>query len=104
MMSDIGAATTGEIIDDLRMVAKAEKLEPDDVKSVLRLRLIEALTAKDRSMQLKKEASAGNGKVLSGGRKGKREGGREGRLSWMNRGAKQGPAAENRTEGYKILV
>ena len=58
MMADIGAATTGEIIDDLRVVAKAEKLEPDDVQSVLRLRLVEALSASDRGMKLKKEAAA----------------------------------------------
>lgn len=58
MMADIGATTTGEIIDDLRAVAKAEQLiEPDDVKSVLRLRLIEALSAQDRSVKLQRDAA-----------------------------------------------
>lgn len=64
MMADIGAATTGEIIDDLRAVAKADQLEPDDVKSVLRLRLIEALSAHDRNMKLSKdEVAPADGKV-----------------------------------------
>ena len=44
MMADIGGTTTEEIIADLRVVAKADKLnEPDDVKSVLRGRLIQVL-------------------------------------------------------------
>ncbi len=56
-MADIGATTTGDIIDDLRAVAKAEQLiEPDDVKSVLRLRLVEALSAQDRSVKLQRGA------------------------------------------------
>jgi len=54
MMADIGAATTGEIIDDLRRVAREEQLEPDDAKSVLRGKLIEVLSARDRSMRITK--------------------------------------------------
>ena len=73
MMADIGAATTEQILDDLRAVAKAEKLEPDDVKSVLRLRLIEALSVKDRNFQLGNDVPAADGKVR--GREGGREGG-----------------------------
>ena len=78
-MADIGAATTEQILDDLRAVAKAEKLEPDDVKSVLRLRLIEALSVKDRNLQLGNDEPAADGKVRGeGGRKGGREGMRTG--------------------------
>jgi signal recognition particle GTPase len=55
MMADIGAATTGEIIDDLRAVAKEDQLDPDDVKSVLRGRLIDALSVKGRAMNLARQ-------------------------------------------------
>ena len=40
-MADIGAATTDEVMEDLRRVAKADKLDPDDVKAVLRARLVQ---------------------------------------------------------------
>lgn len=75
MMSDIGAATTEQILDDLRAVAKAEKLEPDDVKSVLRLRLIEALSVQDRALQLS-SVPAAEGKVSVS--RGEGRGGEEG--------------------------
>lgn len=75
MMADIGAATTEQILDDLRAVAKAEKLEPDDVKSVLRLRLIEALSVQDRALQLA-SAPAVEGKVSRRKGWGRKEGAR----------------------------
>jgi signal recognition particle GTPase len=57
MMADIGAATTSEILDDLKAVAKEDQLDPEDVKSVLRGRLIDALSVKDRRLQITKEAA-----------------------------------------------
>jgi len=79
MMADIGAATTEQILDDLRAVAKADKLEPEDVKSVLRLRLIEALSVKDRNLQLGNDVPAADGKVRGG--LGGREGGWTGKVT-----------------------
>lgn len=58
MMADIGAATTGEIIDDLRAVAKEDQLDPEDVKSVLRGRLIDALSVQGRGMNLARQEGA----------------------------------------------
>ena len=43
MMADIGGTTTDEIIEDLRNIAKEDRLEPEDIKSVLRGRLIQTL-------------------------------------------------------------
>lgn len=69
MMADIGATTTEEIIDDLRAVAKAEQLiEPEDVKSVLRLRLVEALSAQDRSVRLQRPGAGGEQPTTSAGK------------------------------------
>ena len=41
--ADIGAATVDEIVADLRAVTLEEKLDADDIKSVLRARLIQVL-------------------------------------------------------------
>jgi fused signal recognition particle receptor len=43
MMADIGGTTTDEIISDLRSIAKEDSLDPDDIKSVLRGRLVSTL-------------------------------------------------------------
>lgn len=58
MMADIGAATTGEILDDVRAIAKEDQLDPDDVKSVLRGRLIDALSVQGRGMNLAQQKAA----------------------------------------------
>eukprot|EP00608_Synchroma_pusillum_P012280 CAMPEP_0198428972 /NCGR_PEP_ID=MMETSP1452-20131203/6894_1 /TAXON_ID=1181717 /ORGANISM="Synchroma pusillum, Strain CCMP3072" /LENGTH=395 /DNA_ID=CAMNT_0044149373 /DNA_START=1 /DNA_END=1185 /DNA_ORIENTATION=- len=42
-MADIGATTTGEVLDDLRAYARRYDVSPADVQGVLRNRLIEAL-------------------------------------------------------------
>lgn len=68
MMADIGAATTGEIIDDLRAVAKEDQLDPDDVKSVLRGRLIDALSVKGRGMNLARQEGEAEDQVRRLGR------------------------------------
>lgn len=43
LQADLGATTTFQIIEDLRQTAKSEdrRLEPDDIKSVLRATLIQ---------------------------------------------------------------
>ena len=43
LQADLGATTSFQIIEDLRKTAKAEdrRLEPDDIKSVLRATLIQ---------------------------------------------------------------
>ena len=43
MTADIGATTTDEIITDLRSIAVEDKIDPDDIKSVLRGRLVSVL-------------------------------------------------------------
>lgn len=45
LMADIGTRTTEDILSDVRRVAREDKLEPDDVKSVLRGRLVNVLEA-----------------------------------------------------------
>lgn len=43
LQADLGATTSYQIIEDLRQTAKAEdrRLEPDDIKAVLRATLIQ---------------------------------------------------------------
>eukprot|EP00617_Octactis_speculum_P019238 CAMPEP_0185771348 /NCGR_PEP_ID=MMETSP1174-20130828/64243_1 /TAXON_ID=35687 /ORGANISM="Dictyocha speculum, Strain CCMP1381" /LENGTH=486 /DNA_ID=CAMNT_0028457201 /DNA_START=209 /DNA_END=1669 /DNA_ORIENTATION=- len=43
MMADIGGTTTDEIMTDLRRTAKDDRLDPEDIKSVLRGRLVATL-------------------------------------------------------------
>eukprot|EP00952_Eustigmatos_sp_NYUAD-ZCMA_P010429 42721-Eustigmatos_ZCMA.PRE.1 len=62
-MADIGSKTTSEILEDLKRVAKEDQLDPEDVKSVLRLRLIEALSVQDRKMQITKDRETDLSKV-----------------------------------------
>ena len=47
LQSDIGAATSSKIISDLRIYAREQGLEVDDIFPVLRARLIEALKPAD---------------------------------------------------------
>lgn len=44
MMADIGAATTREILSDIRSIARKDKVEPEDIKSVLRARMVASLS------------------------------------------------------------
>jgi signal recognition particle GTPase len=66
MMADIGSATTAEILDDLRAVAREDELDPEDVKSVLRGKLIEVLSVKDRSIKLSRSVDPEEAKVRGG--------------------------------------
>jgi signal recognition particle GTPase len=47
LQADIGAVTSSKIISDLRIYAREEGLEVDDIFPILRARLIEALTPAD---------------------------------------------------------
>lgn len=48
LQADLGATTSYQIIEDLRQTAKAEdrRLEPDDIKAVLRATLIQVCAVK----------------------------------------------------------
>ena len=48
LQADLGATTSYQIIEDLRQTAKAEdrRLEPDDIKAVLRATLIQVCVVK----------------------------------------------------------
>jgi len=63
LQADIGSATTSAILKDLRYVAQAEKLEPDDILPILRSRLIEALTVPVESRGLNFAPSSGEVKI-----------------------------------------
>ena len=49
MMADIGAATTREILSDIRSIARKDKVEPEDIKSVLRARMVASLSFENDS-------------------------------------------------------
>ena len=49
MMADIGSATTREILNDIRSIARKDKVEPEDIKSVLRARMVASLSFEKNS-------------------------------------------------------
>jgi len=57
LQSDIGAATSFSIINDLREYAKSNSLEADDILPVLRARLIDSLTLPQNTNNLMKMES-----------------------------------------------
>eukprot|EP01040_Poterioochromonas_malhamensis_P013905 gene13905-15345_t len=52
LSADLGSSMTNTIINDLRAYSRTEKLNKEDIKPVLRARLIDALTAQNLSTSL----------------------------------------------------